>query len=184
MLKFVIVLCLIYPIYSVEVCNRSNSQDITAFSSNITSKGVIDAAGVKYSKNQYYTDDKTGTIRGCDFCFGKKSICVKKCCDFGYGYNPELKRCVKVTEEFDPPVWNEYRVMKGKSVLDMFKFVPGKQNCTSPEYRIQIGRVATSHLKWVSHSFNNIGSKVKKKNGTASHTSGYHDQSDFQTNVL
>lgn len=147
MFFIVIAFVLLPPIYSADVCDRWNSVDIGAFLPNISAKGVISANGVDYVNNEYYYDDVSGTLRGCD-CVGK--ICVRKCCGFGFGYDPKRKACVEVKEEFDPPVWNNYRRLRDVTAVELFRFVTGKLNCTAPAVRVRIGQATNGyHLRKV-----------------------------------
>lgn len=127
-------------------CGMGNTVDISR-GTHLTN-GDVYFNGIKYDKSEYFMDNESGNERGC-LC--SKNICVRKCCPYGSGYNFKRKLCENVTDVFEPPVWDEFRLMKYANASEMFHFIFGKMNCTQPEYRIRIGQVAPHyHLRMVS----------------------------------
>lgn len=126
-------------------CGMDNSVDISR--GTHLNNGDVYFNGIKYDKSQYFLDNESGNERGC-LC--AKQICVRKCCPYGAGYNFLRKQCENVSDVFDPPVWDDFRMMQYVNASDMFHFVFGKMNCTLPEYRIRIGQVSPHyHLRMV-----------------------------------
>ncbi|KAL0838630.1 hypothetical protein ABMA28_016713 [Loxostege sticticalis] len=139
--KLIALLALATQTISVHVCDRWNSVDISDGVATNGSSAVV-KNGVKYTRNEYFYDEETGTLRGCQ-C--KDKMCIRKCCPFGFGYEPKKKACVPVTEQFEPPVWNLYRRLVGVRAVDRFRFITQKHNCTDPEFRIRIGQVSSNY---------------------------------------
>lgn len=91
--------------------------------------------GVKYNHGEYIVDNVTGVERGC-VCV--KETCARKCCPLMQGYHAKKKRCVDVTEQFNPPVWREHELAKGYNVTRELYFFYGKMNCSSQLGEIRI----------------------------------------------
>lgn len=121
-----------------QMCDKKDAVDI--------SKGthlpyeVIYHDGIRYDHKEYFIDD-TGKELGC-ICL--KKTCLSKCCPFGEGYHMTKKTCVEIDDDFDPPVWNKYRLLDQKA-NDTFHFTFGKRNCTLPELRIMIGKATAGY---------------------------------------
>lgn len=132
--------------FRASPCGIENSVDISR-GTHLTN-GDVYFNGIKYDKSEYFLDDESGNERGC-LC--SKKICVRKCCPYGTGYNFLRKQCENVTDVFDPPVWDDFRMMEDVNASQQFHVIFGKMNCTHPEYRIRIGQVAPHyHLRMVS----------------------------------
>ncbi|XP_049873704.1 G-protein coupled receptor Mth2-like isoform X3 [Pectinophora gossypiella] len=125
---------------SLQLCGKENSMDISR--GTHLSNGDVYFHGIKYEKSEYYIDNQTGVEKAC-IC--SKESCIRKCCPFGLGYDFRKKVCVNTTEPFDPPVWNDYGVIRNANASKMFHFTFGKHNCSSSELRIRISQVAPHH---------------------------------------
>ncbi|XP_063825756.1 G-protein coupled receptor Mth2-like isoform X1 [Ostrinia nubilalis] len=141
MIYGVLLLALTAQSFGLKVCDRLNSVDISDGDMSNDSLTVV-KAGIKYASNEYFYDEESGSLRGCE-C--KRQTCIRKCCPIGLGYDPRKKTCVPVTEEFDPPVWNKYRRLEGVRAVDRFRFITQKHNCTDPEVRVRTGQVTQNY---------------------------------------
>lgn len=124
---------------SVGLCGKENSVDISR--GTHLSNGDVYFNGIKFNKDEYYIDE-AGVKNGC-LCM--KQTCLRKCCPFGSGYNFKKKVCENVTDVFRPPVWDEYKMLKGVDISDHYQFIFGKMNCSTSEVRIRVGQAAPDH---------------------------------------
>lgn len=141
----VLLVLLVKSFGAYQLCEKENSVDITK-GTHLTN-GDIYYNGVRYQRNEYYRDNETGIEKGC-ICM--KNKCLRKCCPPGLGYDYKKRICVSHDHVFDPPVWDEYRVIRHGNISKMFHFMFGKMNCTLPDYRIRLGQVFKDyHLRMV-----------------------------------
>lgn len=119
-------------------CGKGEAVDISRGTHLLNE--VIYHEGIRYEQNEYFKDENDKEM-GC-ICLKKQ--CISKCCPFGLGYSVKNKTCVPVDDDFDPPVWDKYRLLDQKA-NDTFHFTFGKRNCTLPELRIVIGKATTNY---------------------------------------
>lgn len=148
-------LMLIVRTFGDQLCEKENSVDITK-GTHLTN-GDIYYNGVRYQRNEYYRDNETGVENGC-IC--KKNKCLRKCCPPGLGYDYKKKTCAAHDHVFDPPVWDEYRLVRNVNISKMFHFVYGKMNCTVPDFiRIRVGQAFKNyHLRMVRNFYLDVRS--------------------------
>lgn len=133
----------------IQNCDYNTSVDISQ--GTHISNGDINFHGDRYQRHEYFFDKKTGTHRGC-IC--RKKICVRKCCPLGQGYT-ETKSCANVNSSFNPPIWDDYRELKGVHV-SKFHLVFGKVECQN-SVRLKLSQISQNlHLLEVS----NFNSKI------------------------
>lgn len=85
-------------------------------------------------------DDKTsaftdGTKSDCE---SEKKTCARKCCPFGQGYVLEERKCVPTPVGFNPPIWDENKLLKGNNAMKDMHFLIGKMNCSAELGEIRI----------------------------------------------
>lgn len=91
--------------------------------------------GVKYMQGEYFVDNVTKTERGC-VCM--KEVCARKCCPLGQAYHQNKKKCLNISEPFNPPVWRNYRLLPGYNATKEFHFLVGKMNCSDELEEIRV----------------------------------------------
>ncbi|KOB64117.1 G protein-coupled receptor [Operophtera brumata] len=138
MISKVIILLVILTRTLSQLCDKEQAIDISK-GTHLPHK-VIYHESIKYERDEYFLDEN-GREMGC-ICLKKQ--CISKCCPFGLGYSMKDKTCVSDVDDFDPPVWDKYRLLEQKA-NDTFHFIFGKRNCTLPELRIVIGRATTGY---------------------------------------
>lgn len=141
-----IVLVIISGVQSSMICDNDNSVDLS--SGTQTSNGDIYLDGIRYKQSEWYQDNVTGVVKGC-IC--NKKICVRKCCEFGFGYDFVNRKCVSVNESFDPPIWDGFKLLKQEKASSRFHFLYGKPLCKGDELRIRIRQIYDHmHIRTVS----------------------------------
>ncbi|XP_075978154.1 putative G-protein coupled receptor Mth-like 3 [Anticarsia gemmatalis] len=118
-------------------CNPQNSVELTNRTYN----------GITYGEGEYFVDNVTGLERGC-VCM--KKTCARKCCPFGEGRNWDHPKhiCDNFTQEFDPPVFENYELKKGFDAKKEFHFFLSKMKCAEHEFRlVLLGITEDIHLE-------------------------------------
>lgn len=110
---------------SEDLCDRDISLDIS--NGSFVSKQII-FEGITYGEGEYFRDNETAAAQGC-VCL--KRTCLRKCCPFGFAYEPSKRQCVPWDVLFDPPLWDEYRnpMERVRVTNETFNFVFGLVNC-------------------------------------------------------
>ncbi|CAK1580515.1 unnamed protein product [Parnassius mnemosyne] len=155
---FMIVFTLLSIIKSVTLsaCDEQEILDIS--DGELLPNGDVVFDGVVYENRDYFINNVTGIKTACP------KLVINKCCPFGTGY--KTRQCVNITDSFDAPVWDRYKLIEGARAREMFRFRIGKINCTRPYARVlvsQIGQLDWSdnwHLKSDGKLFVELDSSI------------------------
>nr|XP_049694253.1 G-protein coupled receptor Mth2 isoform X3 [Helicoverpa armigera] len=77
----------------------------------------------QHTKNHYHLHENKRSL--CP----KNKTCARKCCPLGWGLNVTAHKCSPVLHEFNPTLWNRYKMMKGTKALDELHFLFGHVTC-------------------------------------------------------